>query len=717
MKNDIDSILESMFRGGRLHFKSVPPYTAPAAPNGPKHAQPPLTEAPAQKKDAPAAKEPPQPLAAAEEGLAKASSRLAEAGNALAAAEQAGGGLSQSLQESIQRLTQEAKADMADLQRRLEEDGAESQSAGNGGPPADLDAAFEAARVETACKVLGQDDFLAGLALAFKRPFVAGADQKAPLCRAALLGAKGTGRHSAVRAMTASLARQGVLKSPKTAPLDLSAYNAAGMEKLFVQDLYAALKGGASALLLDSYEKCHPSVLSMVSALFRQGEAPLPGRYVEQKGILADIGTALAPGAVSTLSVGGKYLFLITEQSEARLGDAFGGPFLAALDDLLSTRPFSQESLGQIAGQALQGLCQRAQKQLGFTLSYGQEAVQALAASFSPALGAGALGQGAELLYRALSEEKLRKALPSPQQGRILPGQDGLRIAYTHNGLETSVTPEAAGEASQAALGQVKQELAEIVGLDSVKDYILSLEDNFKIQQLRRARGLKADSPSMHMIFTGNPGTGKTTVARIVSRYLKAIGLLSGGQLVEVTRADLVGQYVGHTAPLTQKAIQAALGGVLFIDEAYALYRGKDDSFGLEAIDTLVKGMEDHRESLVVILAGYSREMEEFLTANSGLRSRFPHIIPFPDYTPEELLEITKSIVKSKGYRLDPACEGPLIAHYAAVAPAGDARANGNGRMARNQVEQAVIACSRRNVKEPEEAQDLELLLPQDFGL
>jgi len=184
----------------------------------------------------------------------------------------------------------------------------------------------------------------------------------------------------------------------------------------------------------------------------------------------------------------------------------------------------------------------------------------------------------------------------------------------------------------------------------------------------------------------------------------------------EVTRGDLVGQYVGHTAPLTQKAIQSALGGVLFIDEAYSLYRGKDDSFGLEAIDTLVKGMEDHRDDLVVILAGYSREMEEFLTANSGLRSRFPNIIEFPDYTAGELVEITKSIVASKGYRLAPACEIPLLAYYQRQQQEGDPRTNGNGRMARNKVEEAVIACSRRNVRTPEAQRDLELLLPEDFG-
>ena len=234
------------------------------------------------------------------------------------------------------------------------------------------------------------------------------------------------------------------------------------------------------------------------------------------------------------------------------------------------------------------------------------------------------------------------------------------------------------------------------------------------MQQRRAAAGLKTASLSMHMIFTGNPGTGKTTIARLVAKYLKAIGALKGGQLVEVSRGDLVGRYTGHTAPLTNSVIQSALGGVLFIDEAYSLYRGEQDSFGLEAIDTLVKGMEDHRDELVVILAGYTKEMETFLTANSGLASRFPNKIEFSDYTADELLDITNVLARGKGYRLAESCTEPLRGYYERR-QAEDARTAGNGRLARNTLEKAIFNQSRRLVAEP--AAELDVILPSDLEL
>jgi len=259
---------------------------------------------------------------------------------------------------------------------------------------------------------------------------------------------------------------------------------------------------------------------------------------------------------------------------------------------------------------------------------------------------------------------------------------------------------------------QIRAELDALVGLAPVKEYVFGLADNLQVQQRRAAAGFKTASLSMHMIFTGNPGTGKTTIARLVAKYLKAIGALGGGQLVEVTRADLVGRYTGHTAPLTNSVIESALGGVLFIDEAYSLYRGQQDSFGLEAIDTLVKGMEDHRDELVVILAGYTKEMEVFLTANSGLASRFPNKIEFPDYTADELLDITAVLAKGKGYRLAEGCTFPLLGYYKRR-QALDSRTAGNGRLARNTLEKAIFNQSRRLIAEP--AAELDLIQPSDL--
>ena len=688
MKNDIDALLEAMFRSGKLNLKKSTDKGQPAPKQDGEIS---LEWDPAE--------------------------NLEQAQKALDSVGQAEEKISAALQRNLDQLARDADADLKDLEQHLQQDGVSSTSAGNGGNQKDLEQAFAAAEAEVKEKVLGQDEFLSSLLIAFKRPFVAGAEESAPLCRAAVLGKPGTGKHSALTAVAASLGRQGVLKSPKLTVIDLENYRDPGSEKLFIQDLYAALKSGACGLVFEHFESCHPSILPLVSSLFREGEVPLPSRYAEQKGLLVDIGSALAPGVVSTLSGAGKYLFLVTDKTETKLADAFGMPFLSALDDLCETQPLGTDAVSAIAKQALGELQNKADKQLHFTIDSDETAEKLLADAYNPEQGAAAIRTAAEQFYDTLSEAKLRQNLDA-LSGKLIGDENGLVFTYEQAGeVHTLRRSEDTGDAArEAAIESVKQELSEIVGLTDIKEYILSLEDNFKIQQMRREKGLKAESPSMHMIFTGNPGTGKTTVARIVSRYLKAIGVLQGGQLIEVTRADLVGRYVGHTAPLTQKAIQSALGGVLFIDEAYSLFRGKDDSFGLEAIDTLVKEMEDHRDDLLVILAGYSKEMEEFLTANSGLRSRFPNLIEFPDYTAQELLEITKSIVKGKGYRLADSCDEPLLAYYEAMQREGDPRTNGNGRMARNKVEEAILSCSRRNMKLPEAERDLELLLPEDFG-
>ncbi len=180
------------------------------------------------------------------------------------------------------------------------------------------------------------------------------------------------------------------------------------------------------------------------------------------------------------------------------------------------------------------------------------------------------------------------------------------------------------------------EDLNALIGLEDIKHDVKELADFAKVQKLRRDEGMKSVPVSLHLVFTGNPGTGKTTVARIISRIYKKIGVLSKGQLVEVDRSGLVAGYVGQTALKVQEQINAALGGVLFIDEAYALSQ-ENDAFGQEAIDTILKAMEDHRDDLVVIVAGYTKPMEKFIDSNPGLKSRFNKYIEFPDYSVDEL--------------------------------------------------------------------------------
>ncbi len=242
---------------------------------------------------------------------------------------------------------------------------------------------------------------------------------------------------------------------------------------------------------------------------------------------------------------------------------------------------------------------------------------------------------------------------------------------------------------SPRSLSEIQDDLDSLVGLDSVKEQVRTLIAFLQIQRERQRRGLSEVPTSQHLVFLGNPGTGKTTMARLVAEMYGSIGLLERGHLVEVDRASLVGQYVGHTAFKTNRAIRRALDGVLFIDEAYALAPPGPASldFGSEAIETLIKRMEDHRDRLVVIVAGYPKLMHQFLDSNPGLRSRFAREIEFPDYSSDELVSITRSMAETAEYRLADGVADALLVIYD---KAHRADGFGNGRYARNLFEQAI---------------------------
>lgn len=232
-------------------------------------------------------------------------------------------------------------------------------------------------------------------------------------------------------------------------------------------------------------------------------------------------------------------------------------------------------------------------------------------------------------------------------------------------------------------------ELEKLIGLNTVKKTLAEVTAFSLIQKKRNQINLKTDPTALHMVFKGNPGTGKTTIARILGKIFKEIGVLSKGQLVEVERADLVGEYIGHTAQKTKEMIKKSIGGIMFVDEAYSLAQGGEKDFGKEAIATIVKAMEDYRDNLVVILAGYSNEIDRFIRSNPGLRSRFPFQIEFKDYSSDELFSIALQMYNERDYELTSKCRWKLKNHLNDFAKKRHPH-SGNARYVRNMIEKSI---------------------------
>lgn len=265
-------------------------------------------------------------------------------------------------------------------------------------------------------------------------------------------------------------------------------------------------------------------------------------------------------------------------------------------------------------------------------------------------------------------------------------------------------TTKEASESEEALpvenIDDLKKELNELIGLSGVKKEVNNLINMVTVHKMRQQHGLKSVDMSLHMVFSGNPGTGKTTIARIMARIYRSLGILSKGQLVEVDRSGLVAGYVGQTATKTSKVIESALGGVLFIDEAYALNSKSENDFGQEAINTLLKAMEDHREDLVVIVAGYDGLMDTFIHSNPGLESRFNRYLHFDDYSVEEMLAILDMQLKKGQYTLDEAARAAAREYIEASNTSSIAF--GNARGIRNIFEKLMVEQANRLSRQTE---------------
>lgn len=269
-------------------------------------------------------------------------------------------------------------------------------------------------------------------------------------------------------------------------------------------------------------------------------------------------------------------------------------------------------------------------------------------------------------------------------------------------------------EDNQESLADILKELNDMIGLQKVKNFVHELLAFVEIQKKRERENLITEPLVLHMIFSGNPGCGKTTVARLIGKLLKELGVLQKGHVIECERADLVGEYIGHTANKTREMVNKALGGVLFIDEAYSLARGGEKDFGKESIDALVKSMEDHKDNLILILAGYRIEMDTFICSNPGLRSRFPIQINFPDYSIDELMQIGELMITKRQYTFTPSAKLALRRLLQDINFCHTY--SGNARTVRNIVEKSIRKQAVRLYSKPNLTRE-ELMLITEFDL
>lgn len=575
--------------------------------------------------------------------------------------------------------------------------------------PSDMNAVFDEVEKELETQTIVNKDTQTSLIHALRRPYVMGTESGKAKNVAVITGSNGSCRHETLSLLVKDLYHKQALLSDEIYTIDMSLYQSGSQEQIFLQDLYQALNGRGEIICFENFETGFPAYLRMLESLVCDGKIILNKRYVFTKGILVENQTGLVKEAIDSLSADGKYLIFVTTGGTKAIQNSFGANFLYHVLDIVSFDQLSEEQITKIIEQKITELEEKAKKNLKFNLKETGSLKEWILQHYDKMNGADGITSLFDDFYVSLSQMALDNKNTDIVDVTVTVLEDK-PVAVINDNKTILVRSKTSSEEIEA----VNKEMDEIVGLVKVKDYVRSLQSHIRMQELRREQGMKVSSISKHMIFTGNPGTGKTTIARLLARYMKAIGALSKGQLVEVTRADLVAKYVGQTAPLTMSVIKSAIGGVLFIDEAYSLYRGNEDSFGLECIDTIVKAMEDNRDDLIVILAGYKKEMEVFLESNSGLKSRFPNLIDFPDYTGEELQKIAVLQAKGKGYVISEEAYLPLQEYFTKVQEVRAAEA-GNGRLARNIVEEAILKQSNRLVENPNEKLD-ELRL-EDFDL
>lgn len=552
-------------------------------------------------------------------------------------------------------------------------------------------------------ELIGQEEFVAGLCKYFKEQILS--HRKGILL---IVEERELFRNSGIKIFFQELKKEKIIENHEFDEINLASYNFNLGYNAFLTDLYEKLNGNSEGIIFKNTDKAREDILNILDSIGPNECITLKDQYVIKNSFLVEA-DGEKEDTIDKLICHNKF-FVFLYNNESKKGEEFfKKDFLTKKDEVLYIKPLNEKERRKAIENELLKEIEHIKEEFDIEIILGTEE--------------GKMGQDNLSLGGYLQEEfrsegclsvlqyisyKIYKPLTNFIKKEEVEVHSRILLYVEDNEIYCKINEESyrLSEYSTPTLEEVEYKLESITGIKDLKDFIGKIENNHKVQKIREKLGLKSPDISMNMIFAGNAGTGKTNAARVTFEYFNALGILKRPVFIEVSKADFIGENPSDSSKKTKDIVNLALGGVLFIDEAYSLCKDKNDKVGMEIVDGLLKGIEDNRDNLVVILAGYERDMEKFLSLNQGLKSRFPNVIHFKDYTPVEMYEIAVNIAKSKGYKIANNAKQGLIDLFVRNQLVGK-NDLGNARFVRNIVENAIMDASKKYLEDKNRQIDL----------
>lgn len=537
-----------------------------------------------------------------------------------------------------------------------------------------------------------------------------------------LVGEKDTGKKTSIRLLIEGMYKEKLIESDSINELNLDTYNFKLGYNAFLSDLHEKLKSKSKCIMFKNIQDATEDIVNVISDLCLNSCFNLNEDYIIKNNVFvkADIGNIqeindilnseeIHKDIINQLICNNKFIIFTSDYKNLNLEKVLDEKLINKIDKTLYTKDLDEKERNIVVRRRVIETINHLKEVLSLDIMIDLNKDDPNKEYFG-------ICKYLQESYKKDSNfgisEYVKYKLNNPLRNLVI--KEDIKVnnrlfVYVENDeiyCKVNSKVYKLSEYTTPTLEEAKYKLNSIIGIKELKNFIYNVQNNYKVQSIRERLGLTTSKISMNMIFAGNAGTGKTNAARITFEYLNALGLLSRGVFKEVSKADFVSENVSETAKKTMEVVNSAIGGVLFIDEAYSLCESEDDKVGKEIVDALLKGIEDNRDNLIVILAGYENDMEKFLSINPGLKSRFPNIIHFEDYTPYEMYAIAVNIAKSKGYKIAENVKDDLIDLFAKNHISGK-NDLGNARFVRNIIENAIMDASRKYLQDKQKKIDL----------